>query len=363
MRNRSPATSIRALARIGGLALLAVALTSCGAGDGPREPARVEGLETLVVAGPGAGRGRAWDGVVEAVQQAALTAQTSGRVAEVAHDVDDRVGAGAVLVRLAAVEQQAEVDAARAHLHATQATAREAESDYRRYQELAGGQYVSRSQLERMQAARDSALAARDAAHARLASAGQTAGYTVVRAPYAGIVASRDVEPGESVTMGQRLVSLFAPGALRIEVDVPQGVAERVRNDPRATVLLHDRRAAEAREVTVFPAADPSSHSVKVRVLLAPLEPAPAPGSTAKVLFPAAAAQAQPVIPPSAIVRRGEVNAVYVLAEGRLSLRQVRLGETIPDGIEVIAGLRPGETIAADPVAARQALVAARADD
>ena len=353
----------RSLARIGGFLLLAGALASCGGGGDADEAEPIDGLETLVVADPAAMQGRAWDGVVEAVRQATLTAQTSGRVAEVVHDIDDRVAAGTVLVRLSAVEQQSDVDAARAQLHASEAAAREAEADYRRYLELSQGQYVSRSQLERMRAARDSAVAARDAARARLASAGQTAGYTVVRAPYDGIVASRDVEPGESVAMGQPLVSVFSPDALRIEVELPQAVAGQVRADPRGIVQLHDRRSVEIDEVIVFPAADAATHTLKVRVLLPALEPAPVPGSTAKVRFPAVAGPSQPRIPASAIMRRGEVSAAYVLADGRLSLRQLRLGEATPEGVEVIAGLRPGETIAADPVAARQALVAARGGD
>lgn len=357
-------TSTRALARIGGLALLAAALAACGgATDDARAPGRIEGLETWVVADPVSDEGRAWDGVVEAVQQATLTAQTAGRVAEVAHDVDDHVTAGTVLVRLSAVEQQAEVDTARAQLHAGEAAAREAEADYQRYVELSQRQYVSRSQLERMHAARDAAVAARDAARARLASASQTVDYTVVRAPYDGIVASRDVEPGESVAMGQRLVSVFAPTALRIEVELPQGAADQVRADPRARVRLHDQRVIEADDVIAFPAADAATHTVRVRVLLPALDPAPIPGSTAKVRFPAVASHSQPRIPASAIVRRGEVTAAYVLADGRLSLRQLRLGEAMPSGVDVLAGLQPGETIALDPVAARQALVAARGGD
>src|SRR3546814_4846743 len=133
-------TLFRSLAGIGGLLLLAGALASCGGGGDAVEVEPIEGLQTLVVADPAAGQGRAWDGVVEAVRQATLTAQTSGRVAEVVHDVDDRVTAGTVLVRLSAVEQQSEVDAARAQLHASEAAVREAEADYQRYRELAQDQ-------------------------------------------------------------------------------------------------------------------------------------------------------------------------------------------------------------------------------
>src|SRR3546814_14839550 len=109
-------TLFRSLAGIGGLLLLAGALASCGGGGDAVEVEPIEGLQTLVVADPAAGQGRAWDGVVAAVRQATLTAQTSGRGAEVVHDVDDRVTAATVLVRLRAGEQQSEVEAARAHL-------------------------------------------------------------------------------------------------------------------------------------------------------------------------------------------------------------------------------------------------------
>jgi len=342
-------------------ALLAALVASC-AGDGGPAPGPVTpgDLETLVVADPASGPGRAWDGVVEAVNQATLTAQTGGRVVEVAHDVGDRVAAGAVLVRLDAVEQQSAVDAALAGLRASEAAAREAEAEHARHLELARGRYVSQAQLERAQAARDAAVAARNAARAALARARQGAGYTVVRAPYEGIVARRQVEPGEAVAPGQPLATLFSPDALRIEVALPQAVAEAVREHPRASVQLSDGRTLAADEVVVFPAAEAATLTVRVRIGLPALAPAPAPGTLAKVRFPAAAGAAHPRIPATALVRRGEVVAAYVLGDGGLSLRQLRLGEAASGEVEVIAGLRAGETIAADPVAARQTLVAAR---
>jgi hypothetical protein len=80
------------------------------------------------------------------------------------------------------------------------------------------------------------------------------------------------------------------------------------------------------------------------------------------VLFPGVKGAAHLRIPVSALVRRGEINGAYVLAEGRLGLRQLRLGETLGDEVEVISGLKAGERIATDPVHAAQALVKARKD-
>ena len=61
-----------------------------------------------------------------------------------------------------------------------------------------------------------------------------------MRAPFAGVVASRDVEPGETVAPGQPLMRVYEPRELRIEVAVPQTRAEAIRRDPRARVVLAD---------------------------------------------------------------------------------------------------------------------------
>ena len=341
-------------------ASLALALAACG--DEPAAPGLppLPQLETLAVGAEDTAAGRDWDGVVEAVQQADLAAQTAGRVTRVEVDVNDRVRAGQVLLRLTAVEQQAGANTARAQLRAAEAAAAEADATHRRYAALAGDQYVSRAQLDQARAARDSAVASRDAARAQLAQAAQQADYTVVRAPFAGIVGARLVEPGETVAPGQPLLSLHAPGALRIEVQVPQSEAEAIREVGRATVVLADGRTLPAASLVVYPQADPRTHSVGVRVLLPDANPAPLPGSTAKVLFPIPGGGAAVMIPASALVQRGELSAVYVVDGDRLALRQLRMGGRTDRRVEVLAGLQAGERIAADPVAAVQALAAQR---
>ncbi|MFO1473306.1 MAG: efflux RND transporter periplasmic adaptor subunit [Lysobacterales bacterium] len=244
-----------------------------------------------------------------------------------------------------------------------EASAAEAEQTYRRYAALAGGQFVSKLQLDQARAARDAAVAVRDAARAGVAQAAQQAGYTLVRAPFDGVVSRRDVEAGETVAPGQALMGVYAPGALRIEVAVPQTAADAIRRDPRAQVRLPDGRGVAPAEVVVFPVADAASHSVNVRVSLPTLDPPLAPGTTAKVVFAADAPEgdAAPLrIPASAVAQRGELSGVYVKQGERLLLRQLRLGSRIGDQVEVISGLQPGDAVARDPVAALQALEAQR---
>ncbi|UYC13175.1 efflux RND transporter periplasmic adaptor subunit [Xanthomonas sp. CFBP 8445] len=348
----------------GVLASLAMlALAGCRHDAAAVAPPPLPALATAPVV-PAAMASRSWDGVVAAVDHADLSAQTDGRVRSVAVDVGDRVVAGQLLLQLSAVEQRAGVDSAQAQLRAAMASAGEAEASYRRYAALADAQYVSRAQLDQARATRDAARAARAAAEAQVAQAQQPAAYTVVRAPFAGVISARHVQPGEAVAAGQALLSLYVPGSQRIEVQVPQSDAAGVRAAPRAQVLLDDGRTLQVPQVTVFPTADPRSHSVTVRVPLPALQPAPAPGTTAKVDFPLAAgdaAEATPLsIPRSALLQRGELSAAYVLADGRLVLRQLQIGRRDAQRVEVLAGLRAGERVARDPVAAGQALVAQR---
>lgn len=344
-------------------AALLLGLVACSGEQAGSIAAPLPKLETLTVTAGGDGSGRSWDGVVEAVRQADLSAQTSGRVTSVEVDVNDAVAAGQVLLRLTAVEQLAGASAARAQLRAAEAMAAEAAANYARYQALAAKQFVSRLQLDQARAARDAAAANRDAARAQLSQAGQQADYTVVRAPFAGIVSARHVEPGESLSPGQPLVAVYAPGALRIEVQVPQSDADSIRTLGSARVVLDDGRALDAAAVVVFPAADPTTHSVGVRITLPDTANPPRPGSTAKVQFPmveVAGAAAIVHVPQAVVVQRGEVSGVYVIEGNRLSLRQLRLGRRIGDQVEVLAGLKAGEILARDPVAALQALAAQR---
>lgn len=345
--------------------VLAAMLTACSPAPEAPIAAKAPTLESLVVGAADAAPGRTWDGVVEAVQQAQLAAQTGGRVAQLAVDAGDRVEAGAVLLRLTDVEQAAGATAARAQLRASEAAAAEAEANYARYAALGQKQFVSALQLEQARAARDAAVANRDAARAQLTQAARQAAYTVVRAPFAGIVSRRQVEAGETVTPGQPLLTVYAPGALRVVAALPQAEAEAVRTLGRATVRFDDGRSIAAASLTVFPAADASTHAVTVRADLPALVPTPTPGTAAKLVFALPARDAGLRIPRSAVVQRGELSAAYVLDGPRIVLRQLRLGAVEGDKVEVLSGLKAGERIAADPVAAGQALAAQRraADD
>jgi RND family efflux transporter MFP subunit len=345
---------IRARLHIAGFLASAALLAACGHKQAASTVVAPPPVATITVAaGDGTG-GIQWDGVVQAVEQAVLSAQTSGRVAELRADVDQRVPAGAVLLRLTSQDQAAAVAAARAQLAAAEAQLTDAAARFQRASELVDRKLVSRDDFDRVRAAHDSAAANRDAAQAQLAQAQQQLDYTVVRAPYAGIVAARQVELGETVAPGRSLYTLYAPHRLRLEVQVPQTDAATLRSKAAATITLPDGRDVSATELIVYPSADPQAHTTTVRVMLPALDNPPRPGQTAKVRFAGTGGPAGIWLPATAVVERGELSAAYVVGADGIVLRQLRLGSSSSGRVEVIAGLVAGERVASDPVAALQ---------
>lgn len=336
--------------------LLALVLAGCGdpPAQAPAKPAAGK-LATEVVQPVVVPAERELDGAIEAVNQATVSAQTSGRVAEIFHDVNDFVPAGAILMKLRSTEQRAGLQQAEAAR--VEATAREAEvqARYARIRDMYERKVVAKAQLDQVAAERDAAVARLAAARAAVESAREGVGYTEVRAPYAGIVTARLVRVGEAVAPGTPLMSGLSLEKLRVNVDIPQTLVEQVRKLRKAAVYLDGRRI-EATQVTIFPEADPATNTFRTRVDLPANAADVYPGMFVKVGF-VTGESSRLLVPKSAIVARSEVTAVYVVdGGGSIGLRQVRTGAAFGDRLEVLAGLAAGERVALDPVAALRSM-------
>lgn len=348
------------IARLAAAPLLALVLAACGGSPTPPAATAVRpALATVAVHARDAHREQVWDGVVEAVNQATMSAQTAGRVVELPYDVNDYVPAGAVIVRFTDVEQKSAQRQAQARIASAQAAYDEAQASYRRIAEIYARKLVAKADLDQALARRDSALAALQAARASLREVGQQLDYTVVRAPYSGIVTRRYVQVGEAVQPGQPLIAGVSLQNLRVTVQVPQSAVEAIRRFQQAQVLLgaDGARRVAAKKVVVFPYADPQTHTFSVRLELDGADTGLYPGMTVKVAFAVGEAPRM-LVPASALVHRGEVTGVYVVGDAGVDLRQVRTGNRFGDDIEVLAGLDDGERVAADPGAAARYLAA-----
>ena len=307
-------------------------------------------LATLTAAYEKAPRERVWDGTVEAVNQATVSAQTSGRVAEIFYDVDDFVEAGDPIIRFTDTEQRAALDSARGTLSEAEARAAEAESEFTRIAAMFANGTVARARYEQAQANRGAAGARLDSARAGIVNAEQQLEYTLVRAPYAGIVSRRHVEVGELVRPGAPLMSGLSLEHLRVAVDVPQSMFAPIREIGKANVYVEDRTIA-VESLTFFPVADEATNTFHVRAELPAASATLYPGTFVKIGFVVGETE-RLLLPASAIVRRSELTAIYVVGDDTVALRQIRAGRRYGDRVEVLAGLDAGEAVAVDPVAA-----------
>lgn len=307
-------------------------------------------LPTVDVAYEVAPRERIWDGRIEAVNQATVSAQTSGRIAELPYDVNDFVDAGKVIMRFTDTEQRAALTRAQASLEEGVARYAQAEQEFERVSSMFENGTVSQARFDQSKANRDASQARLNAARSGVETAKEQLEYTVVRAPYAGIVAKRHVEIGELVSPGQALITGLSLQSLRVNVDVPQSMFHSVRTIGKAFVYVGDERIA-GEEMTFFPVADTVANTFRVRVDLPEGSATLYPGMFVKVGF-VVGETSRLLVPANAVVRRSELSAVYVVTDDRVLLRQVRLGRRYGDSIEVLAGLSEGESVATDPVSA-----------
>lgn len=298
-----------------------------------------ESLPVVVVKPHPVDLGFAAEAVVEAVQQATVGAQLAGRVLEVRADAGQRVNKGDLLMRIDAREAG---EAARA----ADAQYKVAKLNYERHRQLKEQKFVS-------QAALDKAKADFDAAAANRGAAGASQSHATIVAPMTGIVARRHAEAGDMAMPGMPLFTIYQPGGLRVTASVPQHRLAAMRGVGKARIEFPELgKWVDATAVQLLPTVDATTHVSSVRVSLPPL-PEAVPGMFARVHFITGRAD-KLTVPAAAVVRRGEVAAVYVLtADQRLVLRQLRLGEVVGQGeIEVLAGLAAGDQVVTDPVKA-----------
>ncbi len=279
------------------------------------------------------------EAVVEAIQQATVGAQVPGRVLEVKADAGQVVKKGDVLMRIDAREA---AEAARA----AEAQYANARVHYERTKSLVAQKFMSAAAL-------DKAKADFDAAAANRAAAGASQSHATILAPITGIVARRHAELGDMAMPGTPLFTIYQPGGLRVTASIPQYRLKDMRAVKTARVEFPESgQWVDATAVQVLPTADAATHVSQVRVTL-PTVPEATPGMFARVHFVTGQAE-KLTVPASAVLRRGEVAAVYVqAADGRLSLRQLRLGDSVGRGeIEVLAGLATGDQVVTEPVKA-----------
>jgi RND family efflux transporter MFP subunit len=316
-------------------------------------------------------------GYVTPRRRATIAAKITGRVNEILAEEGMHVEPGQVLARLDDADAQARLISAKADRDATAATLTDlrvylanAERDRRRMEELWKDGAIGEQTVDQARTTVDS-LRARiamveeqvRAAEARIQVAQQDLDNTIIRAPFAGIVVSKDAQLGEVVSPVSAgggftrtgIATIVDMHSLEIEVDVNESYIARVKPGQPVTAALDAypdwRISGKVR--TVIPTADRQKATVKVRVAFDRLDPRILPDMGVKVTFlgeePSARAGGTTgvLIPRAAVREEGGSQVVFVYRDGRVERRAVRLGQARGNDQEVLAGLSDGEQVVA----------------
>lgn len=318
-------------------------------------------LTTAPVRASAAAAAASHDGIVQAVRQTVVAAQVSGAVVALEVKSGDVVKAGQLLVRLDARAAEQTAAAGAAQVQVARAAEEAARSEWQRQQQLFAQGFISRAALDRVEAQQKSARAEVAAQLAGASASRTSSGFYAVKAPYAGVVADVAVVLGDMALPGRPLLTLYDPGALRVSVNVPQSVATRL-NGTEATARIElpglpaERAWLPVSRIQVLPTADPTTHTVEMRLELPATVQGVAPGMFVRAWLVAAApgdGEQHLFVPRSALVRRAELAGVYVVGvDERPILRQVRVGRALGEEVEILAGVAADERVALDPQAA-----------
>jgi len=274
-------------------------------------------------------------GTVCSKTRATLEAKLSGRIQDLPVSLGQAVKKGDLVARLDVAETKAHFDQAQASLE-------QAERDWNRSSSLFKGRAVTRSEYDRAEAQQHLAKAA-------VAEAEAIMRYGEVLAPFDGVVSRKWAEVGDLASPGKPLVEIEDPSSLQLEADVPESMAGKLQLGTTLPVRFDDLSGEIKGKLSeMAPAADPASRTVRVKVALA-ATPGLIPGRFARLLVPIGES-ASVHVPAAALVRRGQLEMVFVVTNNQARLQLVKSGKRVEDQVAILSGLNAGETVAMDGV-------------
>jgi RND family efflux transporter MFP subunit len=272
-------------------------------------------------------------GTVRSKTRATLEAKVSGRIDKMLVGVGQMVKEGELLIELDGREIQARLDQAKAVLEQTA-------QDRKRSEALLEQKALTQQEFEAIRAR------AR-VAEATATEASTMLGYTKITSPFAGVVTRKLADMGDIASPGRPLLELEDPGALRLESDFPEALIGRIQLGDKLPVrITSSTNAWEGVVGEISPTADPGSRTFRVKLDLPPATQARL-GQFGRVAVPIGEITTLRV-PESALVVRGQMEIVFVVANQKAQLRLVNTGKRFEQELEILAGLHAGDPIVAE---------------
>jgi RND family efflux transporter MFP subunit len=279
-------------------------------------------------------------GIAEPVRRATLATRLMGSVTAVLVQEGDRVRAGQVLARIDQRDLEARRSQVEASVAGAEAVRQDALTQARRMRALYADSAAAQAQLDAAETGLARAEAAARAGRAAAAELEATRAYADVRAPFAGTVTRRHIDPGTFVAPGAPILEVEDASRLRISVAAPPEAARRLTPGQPLPATI-EGAAVPATVEGVVPAA---GALYTVNALVDNPHGRYASGAAATLGIAQGTRQAV-LIPAEALVREGDLTGVRVRADSGTELRWVRAGHEAGGTVEVLSGLDAGERI------------------
>jgi membrane fusion protein (multidrug efflux system) len=275
-------------------------------------------------------------GALIAEDSVMLSPEIDGRIEKLLFREGQPVKKGEVLVVLDSAE-------ARARLAGTQADLKLAESRYKRNEELVARNFISRQAL-------DESRASLDILRAHIQQDQVALDKTVIRAPFTAVAGLRQVSPGAYVNKGDAIVRLDALGTLKLEVPVPEIYLPLVRIGLPITLTVDalPGKTFSGKVHAIDPVVDPVSRNVRVRARIANPGGLLKPGMFARATARLGGKTRAILLPEQVIVPRTDGSYIFLAVDGKAELRKVTLGKRDPGRVEIISGVKAGDTVILD---------------
>ena len=317
-------------------------------------------------------------GYVTARRAATVSSKVTGKVVEVLIEEGLKVKAGQILARLDDLNvkaslkvAEAQLESAKAALEQTRVQLKQASQEFQRVTELAKQHIASQSDLDLAEANAKSLqahLAQQEldvtVAERQVAGWQQQVDDMTIRAPFDGVITTKDAQPGEMISPVSAgggftrtgIGTIVDMGSLEIEIDVNESYINRVEPGQAvaATLDAYPEWKIPCKVIAIIPTADRQKSTVKVRVGFDQLDPRILPEMSVKVAFHdqgGAAATRTVTVPKTAVQSRDGRDVVFIVQNGRAERRAVTVSDAQGDAAVLSAGLSAGEKVIVNPPA------------
>ncbi|MCP3983570.1 MAG: efflux RND transporter periplasmic adaptor subunit [bacterium] len=287
-------------------------------------------------------------GELLAKDSATLASEVAGRITELQIDEGDRVEEGDLLLSIDPQKRELELADARARLAEAVANLEEQQRELVRRQQLFDRKIASSQALDKAKTALSLARSRRQAAGARVGVAARAVEDSQVRAPFSGLIASREVSRGEYVRVGQELFDLVALDPIEVEFSVAERDSARVRLGMKVAVRVspYPEEIFTGEVSVISPRIDRRTRTLRVKARISNGDGRLRPGLFARADLGVATREKALVVPQQAVLLRAEGQIVYTVdAENRVHRVAVEAGIHLGGQIEIISGLGVGDVI------------------